>query len=104
MIGCFCLTNGQHSYYESGVFLEHLYISIGFLLVGAILYKITDSPSIIYLGYSSWWAGWTWLVSWIITLLFDVEFSKLLGLSVLAALMAVFYGGKTILKHLKNNN
>ncbi|QGQ96429.1 hypothetical protein EHS13_16825 [Paenibacillus psychroresistens] len=84
--------------------MEHLYISIGFLLVGAILYKITDYPSIIYLGFSFWWAGWAWLVSWIIILLFDVDFSKLLGLSVLTALMAIFYGVKAILKHLKNNN
>jgi len=81
--------------------LEHLYISIGLLLVGAILYKITDFPSIIYIGYSSWWAGWGWLVSWIISLLFNMEMTKLFMISVLIILMVFFYGGKSIIKYFR---
>lgn len=84
--------------------MEYLYIAIGLLFVGAVLYKITNVPRIIYWGYSAWWAGWAFLVSWIISVLFDVEVSKLLLFSVLAALMAVFYGGKAILKRMKNND
>jgi hypothetical protein len=71
--------------------------------VGALLYKITDYPRIIYWGYSAWWAGWAFLVSWIISLIFDVEVSKLLIFSVTVVLMAVFYGGKAILKRINND-
>jgi len=81
--------------------LEHLYISISLLFVGAILYKITTHPSVIYLGYSFWWAGWSWLVTWIIIIAFNIELSKILILSVLASLMAGFYGGKSIFKYLR---
>ncbi|WP_115995971.1 hypothetical protein [Cohnella lupini] len=82
--------------------MEDLYISTVFLFIGAILYKITDSPKIIYVGYSCWWAGWAIFASWIITLVFKIEVTRLMGISILVGLMAVYYGGKVIIKYLKS--
>lgn len=89
--------------FESGVVLENLYISLSFLIVGAILYKIKYSPIIAYIGYSFWWAGWAWLVSWIITLIFDIALTKPLALTVIVVLMGILYGGKFVFKHHNKN-
>ncbi|WP_308635803.1 hypothetical protein [Paenibacillus silvisoli] len=63
--------------------MEALYISLVGILLGAILYKITDSTKIKYIGYSLWWGGWGFWVAWIISESLDIQLTTFLGLIVI---------------------
>jgi hypothetical protein len=78
-----------------------VYGSLACVLIGAILYKVTHSPAIKYIGYSFWWGGWGLLVTWIISVVFDVPFTKGLGLIVLVSGWLVIEGTRAILRKIQ---
>jgi hypothetical protein len=82
--------------------LVHLYISVSFLIIGALIYKLFYSPALKYIGYSFWWAGWGWLVSWIVTIILKIEMSKLLLFIVIVVLIFGFDGVKAVYKKYRN--